>query len=134
MPVGMPDDAKLDAREALLIDYALRGESLKLAAIEMGLSTACVCRLRRRALTKLGYDSICAFLGARARTELLLAVPITPAEREIALSVLSGLSNADIAARRGTSVRTVANQLAQLYRKLRVCSRLELAAAFARAG
>jgi DNA-binding NarL/FixJ family response regulator len=47
--------------------------------------------------------------------------------------VLSGLSNADIAGRRGTAVRTIANQVASIYRKLQVRSRLELSL-FALAG
>lgn len=52
---------------------------------------------------------------------------LTEAERAVATMVIDGLSNAEIATRRGTSVRTVANQLQSLYRKLNVSSRLELA-------
>lgn len=52
---------------------------------------------------------------------------LTAAERDVARHVLAGLSNAAIATRRGTSARTVANQLASIYRKLDVCSRAELA-------
>ena len=52
---------------------------------------------------------------------------LTEAERAVATLVIDGLSNAEIATRRGTSVRTVANQLQSLYRKLNVASRLELA-------
>jgi DNA-binding CsgD family transcriptional regulator len=51
---------------------------------------------------------------------------LTGTELEIAREVLSGLSNADIARKRGTAVRTIANQVASVYRKLRVRSRLEL--------
>ena len=43
--------------------------------------------------------------------------------------MVSGDSDAEIAARRGTSVRTVSNQLAALYRKLGVRGRSELVAA-----
>ena len=53
---------------------------------------------------------------------------LTPAERMIALDAAAGLSNATIAARRRRSVRTIANQLASIYRKLGVGSRAELAA------
>jgi DNA-binding CsgD family transcriptional regulator len=53
---------------------------------------------------------------------------LTPAEREVALAVLAGLSNADIARARGSSARTVANQVASVFRKLGVRSRAELAA------
>jgi DNA-binding CsgD family transcriptional regulator len=71
-----------------------------------------------------------------ARKYLLLSFPrsanmpddLTPAERQVALAALAGLSNAEIARMRGSSPRTVANQLATLFRKLGVRSRAELAA------
>jgi DNA-binding CsgD family transcriptional regulator len=53
---------------------------------------------------------------------------LTPAERHVTLAVLAGLSNADIARMRGSSPRTVANQLGAIFRKLGVRSRAELAA------
>lgn len=53
---------------------------------------------------------------------------LTDAELDIALWILQGESNKRIAARRGTSVRTVANQIAGIYQKLGVTSRAELAA------
>ena len=58
------------------------------------------------------------------------AVPatLTKAERAVALLVLEGRSDAEIAALRGVSRRTVANQLAAVFRKLEVSSRVELAA------
>jgi DNA-binding CsgD family transcriptional regulator len=51
---------------------------------------------------------------------------LTPAESEVASFVVAGRTNAEIAALRGTSVRTAANQVATLFRKLGVRSRLEL--------
>jgi len=53
---------------------------------------------------------------------------LTAAERDVALGMLRGESNAEIATRRGGSVRTVANQAAALRKKLGVASRGELAA------
>ena len=53
---------------------------------------------------------------------------LTAAERAVALDAVAGHSNKEIAARRGSRVRTVANQLAAVYRKLGVSSRAELAA------
>ena len=53
---------------------------------------------------------------------------LTAAEHEVAFYAAAGLSNAEIAARRQRSPRTVANQLASVYRKLDVGSRAELAA------
>lgn len=53
---------------------------------------------------------------------------LTEAEAVVALLVLRGLSNRDIAFVRGTSTRTVANQLASIFAKLGVGSRVELTA------
>jgi DNA-binding CsgD family transcriptional regulator len=138
--------ARLDPREIAVLGYALRGDSLKLAGLEMGLSTAMVWRLRKSALDKVGCDSVFEFLRAVAEGRVSDFAPqpppsssprsgvwrMTRAEREIAAHVMNGHSNASIARRRGTSSRTVANQLAALYRKLRVGSRTELAARLSR--
>jgi DNA-binding CsgD family transcriptional regulator len=51
---------------------------------------------------------------------------LTPAERDVLSLVVSGASNAAIARHRGTSVRTVANQMARLLTKLNAGSRYEL--------
>lgn len=53
---------------------------------------------------------------------------LTEAERDIAQQILLGESNKRIAERRGTSARTVANQIAGIYQKLGIASRAELAA------
>ena len=55
---------------------------------------------------------------------------LTRAERAVALHVLDGWSNARIAKARGVSIRTIANQLASLFRKTAVYSRAELAARY----
>jgi DNA-binding CsgD family transcriptional regulator len=57
------------------------------------------------------------------------AAPLTPAEAHVLELLLEGKSNAEVAARRGITPRTVANQVASLFRKLGVCSRLELVTA-----
>lgn len=57
---------------------------------------------------------------------------LTAAERDVALAFAAGESHADIAARRGSSVRTVGNQLASVYAKLGVSSRAELIARLTR--
>ena len=72
------------------------------------------------------------------RRALVLSFPVAPpavalaalsaGQREVAALVLEGRSSREIAALRATSVRTVANQLAAIYRKLGVSSRAELAA------
>lgn len=54
--------------------------------------------------------------------------PLTDAERAVLRALLRGLSNEQIASQRGTSPRTIANQVAALYRKLGVRSRTALMA------
>ena len=61
----------------------------------------------------------------------IAAVPLTGAEREVLDLLLLGLSNAEIAARRHRSGRTVANQVASLLAKHRVHGRAELFALLA---
>ncbi len=61
-----------------------------------------------------------------------LRAGLTPAERQVVLLIARGLSNADIARRRGSAPRTIANQAASVFRKLGVGSRLELGALIAR--
>ncbi len=54
--------------------------------------------------------------------------PLSPAEHEVLTLAAGGATNAEIAKRRGTSVRTVANLLARAYRKLGIGSRAAAAA------
>ena len=56
---------------------------------------------------------------------------LTPALREVATMVVQGIDTATIAARRRTSVRTVAKQLEQVFARLGVGSRGELVARYA---
>jgi DNA-binding NarL/FixJ family response regulator len=51
---------------------------------------------------------------------------LSAAERSVAMAVLRGLSNTEIARERGTSIRTVANQMRSIFSKLGVASRAEL--------
>ena len=52
--------------------------------------------------------------------------PASHAVAVSALEVFRGASNAEIARHRGASVKTIANQLDTIYRKLAVTSRAEL--------
>jgi DNA-binding CsgD family transcriptional regulator len=52
---------------------------------------------------------------------------LSAAEREVALLAAGGCPSREIASRRGTSERTVANQLASIFKKLGLTSRAELA-------
>ena len=51
---------------------------------------------------------------------------LTDAERAVAVLVARGLSNLQIARRRGRSPRTIANQVRSIYTKLEIKSRQEL--------
>lgn len=53
---------------------------------------------------------------------------LTPAEEAVLALVLDGHDNAAIAALRSTASRTVANQIASIFRKAGASSRAELAA------
>jgi DNA-binding CsgD family transcriptional regulator len=57
---------------------------------------------------------------------------LTPAERDLVARCAEGASNAEIAKARGTSVRTVANQMARLIEKVGATSRVDLVARLAR--
>jgi DNA-binding CsgD family transcriptional regulator len=57
-----------------------------------------------------------------------LPASLSPAEREVACEMLRGRSNAQIAAARGTSARTVANQVNAILRKCGADSRADLMA------
>lgn len=60
-------------------------------------------------------------------SEAGVGAQLTRAERTVVELAMQGMSNALIAETRGTSERTVANQMASIFRKLRVASRAELA-------
>jgi DNA-binding CsgD family transcriptional regulator len=60
-----------------------------------------------------------------------IAPALTEAEEQVALALLAGRSQAEIARLRGSAPRTVANQVASIFRKLGARSRTELAAKWA---
>ncbi|MGH0037825.1 MAG: helix-turn-helix transcriptional regulator [Myxococcota bacterium] len=146
------DPRGLSRRERQVAEFVGLGRASKEIAYALGLSTSAVSNAERRVRQKLGLGSrseLATFFapgGLRRRlTELevegasvLLATAplvvegrlarLTEAEREAALLAVQGATNTAIAARRGTSERTVANQLASAFRKLGVHSRAELAA------
>lgn len=77
-------------------------------------------------------------LSARAALQIDVSIsdavlgPLTPVEREVARLAAEDLSSIEIAERRGTTTKTVANQLGQIYAKLHVHSRFSLASLLAR--
>lgn len=60
------------------------------------------------------------------RPTLKLAEALSGAEREVTVRVVEGLDHEAIARMRGTSKRTIANQIAAAYRKLGISGRAEL--------
>jgi len=93
---------------------------------------------RRRGLARTDGARTLRFLH-EGQELIVLSVPLQPASRialtraqlEVARSIVRGESNAAIARRRGTSVRTVANQVASILRRLGVASRAQVAAKLA---
>ncbi|HVW29406.1 MAG TPA: helix-turn-helix transcriptional regulator [Polyangiaceae bacterium] len=143
---------KLSARERCVIERLIGGSSQKMISYDLSVALTTVSVHLRVALDKLGIrlwehavlagaiiqssdaiDSSGGPLGgdqslAVAKVELCPRSlgELTCAEREVALLVLDGLTNAEIGIQRKTSPRTVANQVAAVFRKLGVHGRLEL--------
>jgi DNA-binding CsgD family transcriptional regulator len=85
----------------------------------------------RTRLTRFRFEGVeFAVLSVALDGEDVMA-ELSSAERVIATLAAAGLTNVAIAKCRGKSVHTVANQVASIFRKLRVGSRYELAARLA---
>lgn len=136
-------------REREVVELALTGRSGKWIAFELELSESTVARTLRTALRRLGVADSSDLVGLKtALFEPIGGVPgvelamaqLTPAatsaglsdaERAVVTGILGGKRIAAIAHERGTSPRTVSNQLASVYRKLGVSSRREVIALLA---
>ena len=81
---------------------------------------------------RLEIDGTELFLLGTPSLSKCLPDDLTHAEKDVAALVLEGMSNREIALTRGTSVRTIANQVAAIFRKLRVTARVELGQALLR--
>lgn len=148
-----PDPRGLTQRERQVADCLGRGQNIQATAYALGLSPSAIIKAADQAQHKLGLDSrpeLAAFFspnGPSARiadiglgsepllvacedvVDLAQLAQLTTAEREVATALLQGATLADIAVKRNTSERTVANQVQAIYRKFGVRSRLELAVA-----
>jgi DNA-binding NarL/FixJ family response regulator len=71
-----------------------------------------------------GHDDLVILEWPEPRAET--PAGLTSAEQGVLALLREGLSNAEIAARRGRSVRTIANQVASIFAKCGVRSRSEL--------
>lgn len=145
------DPRGLTQRERQVAEFVGLGRSAKEIAYLFGVSTSAVSNAIARVQVKLGLGSrveVAAFFapsGLRSRlAEFELAgeplaaasLPLldgeivgllTDAERDVALLVLQGATNAAIGAARDTSEHTVAAQLQSIFGKVGVHSRSELA-------
>ncbi len=142
---------RLSRREFQMVYLAAHGLASKQIAAELSLSATAVRATLSRAIRKLrlrGCSQLPAFwygLGERPtrsiRTpgnEIVVfdsvlgvsepAEPLTSAERSVLRALINGEDNCEIAASRRTSPRTVANQVAALFKKFGTSSRAELAA------
>jgi DNA-binding NarL/FixJ family response regulator len=147
-PPGAEHLRALRPRERVVLDFVIEGRSGKWVALELGLSEPTITRILQSALRRLGACDLAAIAGVR--TALFaplegdegvrsLAVAelesvaryftcLTQAEMAVAGGILKGQSVLAIANERNTSARTVAHQVASIYRKLGVSSQRELRA------
>jgi DNA-binding CsgD family transcriptional regulator len=142
------DPRALSPMERTVFSLVVRGRQNKTIAFELGISEGTVAAYLRDVRYKLGAATVAAAvattverrdvtLGDTALVALVCDVDdstagLTGAERAVLELAVLGHSNVEIARRRGSSVRTVANQLASVYGKLNVGSRRELRARLAR--
>lgn len=138
----------LTPHEASVVDYAVLGHSNKRMAYELGISQPNVSECLRRACAKLGVGTraglmelvstkMATYPGTETRVVLSFPLPrpesatpaiLTASEQSVFRALLAGQSNSAIAASRGRASRTIANQVAAIFRKLHVGSRAELLA------
>ena len=150
-PKGVSDPRKLNEQEIEVAVRAAVGTANKEIASLLGYKESTVATYLSSALRKLGLSSRLELpvlwrdatapcrsfivggqelFFVRRRTQIVDSGVLTPSEHEIVLALRSGLSNREIAERRGVSVRTVANQLASIFKKLEVKSRSEVVSQF----
>ena len=147
-----PDPRGLSLRERQVAAYAGLGRSAKEIAYLLGAPAASVENSLRRAQTKLGLrsrveltqffapqslraqmaeisvDNYTLMIGSTRRLEETKLAGLSAAERQVLVLLIAGSTNRDIAMRRATSARTVANQVQAIFRKYGARSRSELIA------
>lgn len=150
-PGAEGDPRALDARERTVLAHTLGGVPTRDTADELGVAKSTVSRLLGGALRKLGRNDLVSLARWQhhAQQGALLDLPLGPgglraigiphgvadaveplsaAERSVLAALLAGRSNREISGARGTSERTVANQVRAIFDKLGVGSRRELVA------
>ena len=146
-PKGVLDPRRLSEREREVAARLAQGWNQASLAAELGVRASTVASIAASVVQKLGLSStrelplfwrdagghvfplgssdLLAFESAAPRA---CGARLTAAERAVLSGVIQGHSNQTIAKLRGTSLRTVANQVAALLTKLRAGSRAELSA------
>lgn len=149
-PLPVRSEHRLSERERQVAWLVGRGHHVGLVSYELGLAPSTIRSQLHAAMRKLNIrhqSELCRLVRASETTTsaptaiddlklLTLSEPaplapasLSSAEREVARLVYEGYANREIAARRHTSARTVANQLASIYRKMGINSRQELVVA-----
>lgn len=122
----------LSRTEVEVLRLYARGASGKMVGFSLGLSGATVSAAISSAALKLGVRHRAAVIGLAAHLlgsrQVSPTTPLTRAELEVLEHLRQGLTNAQIARRRGSAERTVANQVAAILHKLRLPSRSAVAA------
>jgi DNA-binding CsgD family transcriptional regulator len=124
---------RLTATESEVLRLAARGLSSKLIAYSLGLGPSVVSANLTRAAAKIGVGShaelvrVAALLAGHPRASAG-HVELSDAENDVLELLQRGLSNAEIAAARGRSIRTVANQVASILSKTKSSTRRALVA------
>jgi len=145
-PPGVLDPRRLSVRERDIASRIARGMSQTAVAAELGVSASTVASVASAIVKKLGLCSTRELplfwrdtsghpvalgrddLFGLCSAEDASTAKLTPAEREVLEGLARGLSNREIADRRRSSLRTVANQVAALLKKHGASSRIELTA------
>jgi DNA-binding NarL/FixJ family response regulator len=145
-PEGVLDPRRLSQRERDVAVRIAQGATQTDVAAELGIRASTVATIASSIVGKLGLrsarelplfwrdaggDPVALGRGdliGLCSTGLAPVVELTPAERDVLESVILGRSNREIAAQRGSSIRTVANQVASLLKKHGVVSRGGLSA------
>lgn len=150
----LTDPRRLTCRERRCAEKAARGAANAEIAWDLGLSESTASTLVQSAMHKVGIihrHHLGEIFDPSPRTEpravslahiderlsavsiqsggVVQEMALSRSERQVVLALLGGASNREIARARGTSDRTVANQIQSIYRKLGVRSRSELGAA-----
>jgi DNA-binding CsgD family transcriptional regulator len=132
--------ANLSPRERVVVIRVTRGLLLKEIASELDISVYTVATHLARARRKLSQGSrwklsVCVCGTLPSFRELLRPRTLTglgPQDLQLGQLLLAGLSNAEIARRRGTNARQVANHVARLLRKIGARGRTALISRAAR--